>query len=385
MQRTQSYQQAINSMEMAPMLPSTSQNDADIAINTHASKNTGETRLSQYIIREHDLLDTIHSSTPENDTENQNKVSKLMSKLFSVFCENYYQRCKKIEEIISRDTPSDEEFIQQISCGPMYKSHCIRFIRQYIEKFGNHSLFSNTVLADLTQKPGLLDVAGKNLFETEATNLERLRRMDCPVTRLSDGKQFMKSISYKKYVADEDISATEILDAMLNEFSWIDCNMAYEIVHYLLTFIISRGEKLYDKLFSKEGIGLITIDINGMEDTPLWKMMRSSSAHRGTDHQTEPPASVEYGTVYYFKNHTDYLKKHPQGPFQGHNVILVEKESGIPTFTAFGLSGKGLNAQQIKEQLVDQFNCDPFEDFHGDDMHGAANNPKVINMNKLRP
>ena len=360
MQRTQSYHQA-NTMAMVPMLSHTTPSNTESAMYSHAGKKTGTTGLSQYTTRGHDLLETFLTATPEDDAENQKKVDKLMSELFSIFCENYHQRCTKIKEIINSQAPSDQQFIQQISCGPIYKSHCICFIRQYFEKFGNQSLFSGTVLEDL----------------------EQMTNKSCPVIQLSDGQPFMKAISYMKYVADENIPATEILDAMLHQISWIDCNMAYEIVFYLLIFILVGSDR-FNHLFSIEGIGLITIDINGMKGSPLWQLIRSRPTDSHDAQHKNPPKNLEYGTVYYSKNHTDYLKKHPNGSTQGDNIILVDKESGEPTFTAFGLSGKGLNTREIEQYLLDQFNCDPFDDFHGDDMHGAADSEDVINMKKLR-
>ncbi|GFR96916.1 hypothetical protein ElyMa_002732400 [Elysia marginata] len=360
MQRTQSYRQA-DTMAMLPMLSHTTPSNAESAIDFHTGKKTATTGLSQYTARGHDLLETFLIAPSEGDVENQKKVDKLMSELFSIFCENYHKRCTKLQELINCETPSDEQFIQQISCGPIYKTDCIRFIRQYIEKFGNQSLFKETALSDLEQ------MANKSL----------------PVTRLRDGKQFMKAVSYMKYVADENIPATEVLDAMLNQVSWIDCNIAYEIVFYLLIYIIV-GATRFNHLFSKEGIGLITISINGMKGSPLWHVARSRPKDNKNEQQENPPENPQYGTVYYYKNHQDYLKKHPNGSFQGHNLILVDKELGEPTFTALGLSGKGLRTQEIEKQLIEQFNCDPFDDFHGDDMHGAADSEDIINMNKLR-
>ncbi|GEM_PF-4197311 len=72
--------------------------------------------------------------------------------------------------------------------------------------------------------------------------------------------------------------------------------------------------------------------------------------------ETKTP-TVRYAQLVYFKNHPDYLKKHPSGNAQGWNVYCVGVNGeNEPCFLGFGLGREPQTTTQILMRLRDEYN-----------------------------
>ncbi|GAA4648891.1 hypothetical protein GCM10023116_11650 [Kistimonas scapharcae] len=181
---------------------------------------------------------------------------------------------------------------------------------------------------------------------------------------------FMDRVGKSHYIVAEGVKATDALSALKNNFSIIDCNMAYEIAYYEVILALI-GEDNFNKTFDRSSNTPLTIHIHGNSETSLKNFISIQEPPLNSDpsQQHLPPENLQKGKVYYFKNHKDYLDKHPKGAAQGFNVMLVKKRHNTPYFTAFGFPGCGFTPKEISDELLDLFNRSAFDDYQKESLY----------------
>lgn len=288
--------------------------------------------------KEHSIHSIFSGETTQQD------VDSIVSRCFASGCGRYYQRYLLLEELIESKSPEDELFMTALDSGPMYLTDCCRFVHTYVNKFRKHLLMKDTILSDL----------------------RKITKASCPPVDIHEQLPFMDLLGYAHYIVSEGVKATDALSALKNNFSIIDCNIAYEIAYYeaILELI---GKDNFNKAFDRSSSTPLTIHLHGNAETSLKNFMSEQKAliDDNPSQQHIPPKDLRKGTVYYFRNHKDYLDKHPNGSAQGFNVMFVKKRHNIPYFTAFGFPEGGLTPSEISNELLASFNRDPCDDYQG--------------------
>lgn len=295
-------------------------------------------RHIQPLPEEHSVHSIFSGETTQQD------VNRIVSRCFASGCGRYYQRYLLLEELIKSKSPEDELFMTALGSGPMYLTDCCRFVHTYVNKFKKHLLMKDTILSDL----------------------RKVKMTSCPPVDIHEQLPFMDLLGYAHYIVAEGTKATDALSALKNNFSIIDCNMAYEIAYYeaILELI---GKNNFNKAFDRSSSTPLTIHLHGNDKTSLKNFMSEQKAlpDDNPSQQHTPPENLQKGTVYYFRNHKDYLDKHPDGSAQGFNVMFVQKRHNIPCFTAFGFPESGLTPSEISNELLALFNRDPCDNCQG--------------------
>jgi hypothetical protein len=127
------------------------------------------------------------------------------------------------------------------------------------------------------------------------------------------------------------------------------------------------GKEIFNERFDRDAELPLDVSVNAKLNIirSVDPFLSWSERPRNDDNKPKylPPLTVKKGHVYYFSNHKDYRVKHPKGSSVGFNVMLVNIIDECPYFTAFGLPGEGLKAQDIICRLVDEFNRFTEDDF----------------------
>ena len=66
--------------------------------------------------------------------------------------------------------------------------------------------------------------------------------------------------------------------------------------------------------------------------------------------------SVKKGNWYYFRNHPDYTKKHPNGWLAGENTLCVDATKGHQIFSGFGRTMENVTEMQMLERACEAYN-----------------------------
>jgi hypothetical protein len=136
---------------------------------------------------------------------------------------------------------------------------------------------------------------------------------------------------------------TDDNDAKRSKLECLSMTIAVELKAQLDTL----GPEAFDKKHVN-GAGCV-ISTDGGEDVGLdWP-------------QTKGLDDLQPGDWIYFRNHPDYLKKHPAGYWQGENSVYMGRKNGDPKgermFRGFGVAEE--TESTLKKELARQFNLDP--------------------------
>lgn len=290
----------------------------------------GKRRKIRYLSEGYSVYSIVSGQTTQRD------INRMVSQCFSSICENYYKRCNLLETLIESDYSADDAFMKTMNSGPMYSTDCYQFVKDYMKKFGNESLVENTVLS----------------------KVENIMNGRCPPMDIYKQRPFMDVLGPYSYRIARGVKATAVLSALKYKFSIIECNMAYEIAYYDAILLLV-GKENFNMIFgeNKEKPFKISNDADD-ERTAIEFLLSVAVSHINNDATQRhlPPQTVQEGSVYYFRNHKDYIIKHPMGVDQGLNVMLVNKIEKCLYFTGFGLPGDGLIPQEINQEMVESFN-----------------------------
>ncbi|HEY4242364.1 MAG TPA: DUF4157 domain-containing protein [Kofleriaceae bacterium] len=94
---------------------------------------------------------------------------------------------------------------------------------------------------------------------------------------------------------------------------------------------------------------------------------------------------LQPGDWVYFKNHPDYLKKHPVGYWQGENAIYMGRDGGKATgeriFGGFGV--KNEKESELKTDLMNQFNAAPGPEDKASPSYDKSWDAKTITIDEV--
>lgn len=128
------------------------------------------------------------------------------------------------------------------------------------------------------------------------------------------------------------------------------CGQVVQAVQYAAIQEVLGADK-FNALFSPDGPAPLVICIEDESISPLSKL-------RVLINKKNPqPAEIKNGDSVYFENHEDYDAKHLGGTTPGHHTICIDDNG--KEFAAFGLPPGGLNSEEIKEDLLKEFNSEP--------------------------
>ncbi|WP_211829872.1 hypothetical protein [Kistimonas asteriae] len=272
----------------------------------------------------------------------QRDIDRMLSRYFAQECDRYYRRYTELCELKKTDCTLDEErALSLLNEGPIYDTDCHIFRHHFLERYPDSEKFKTTLFADL----------GNTLRNTK------------PPTDIYEKQPLMNKKGFLHYIAKPDQKAANALECLTGKFCNIDCNIIYQLVIYRLISIFVKDEIKFNRLFPSNTDRALSVHYQGNSQTPLkfFISYRNTPFHSELKHS--PPKDVKYGTVYYFKNHKDYLGKHPHGAAMGFNVMLSDKRHGLCRFTALGFPGAGLTPEEITEELLTLYNRPSSDDF----------------------
>ncbi len=292
----------------------------------------------------------------------QKDLDRMVSKIFMEECENYNRRYLRLCELKQSDCTLDQKAaLDLFNQGPMYDTHCNVFRHHFLERFPESEPIKQTLLYDQSN----------------------ILRQSIPPTDIYTKEPLMDIKGHLHYVAKQGQKASDALQCLRETFCLIDCNIIYQYAYYRALLKIV-GKKAFNKMFSHNKDRALSVSLNGNSETPLRNFMSYRKIPVRQDTKHIPPEGVQYGTLYYFKNHKDYLRKHPEGAAQGYNVMLSQKKHRVSLFTALGFPGAGLSFDQIAEILLDRYNQSARDDFKTETLYETLTGERKEAFERLK-
>ncbi|MBM4386955.1 MAG: hypothetical protein FJ088_04400 [Deltaproteobacteria bacterium] len=130
-------------------------------------------------------------------------------------------------------------------------------------------------------------------------------------------------------------SASDGMDAVFKGPTRLECLSMAKAV-YWRSIKETLGREKFDNRYGENGKDNQNLTISASAPSQIDPLLK---------HETIEQSGLKKGDWCYFHNHWKYLRKHPDGAFQGENAIYMGKEgAGEDTWTGFGAHNKTTNS-----------------------------------------